>query len=76
MRAFYSTSASRDILAYQDFFYTPWNIPGKIGTLRVFDIAILIASLVYAVLAFFELVVYYATMSFPLDTLKYFTELK
>ena len=76
MRAFYLTSPPRDILSYQDFVYTPWNIAIKIGTLRWYDLAIFIASVIYAVLAFFELIVYYSTMPFPLDTLKYFSDIK
>ena len=76
MRAFYLTSAGRDVLSYQDFFYTPWNIAIKLGTLRPYDLAIFIASVIYAVLAFIELIVYYASMPFPLDTLKYFSDMK
>ena len=76
MRAFYLTSPARDVLSYQDFVYTPWNIVGKIGTLRAYDLAIFIASVIYAFLALVELIVYYASMPFPLDTLKYFSDMK
>ena len=60
------------MLDYIDFLYTPWNIPLKLGTLRGYDLAFLIASFIFVVLAFIELLFYYLTMTFPLRTLKYF----
>ena len=76
MRAFYSTSAAQDILNYRDFLYMPWSVPHKLGSLRGYDIAVLIVSLVFIVLAFFELFFYYLTMAFPLRTLQYFVFMK
>lgn len=76
MRAFYSTSASQDLLNYRDFLYSPWVIPSKLGTLRGYDFAFLIASLIFIALAFFDLFFYYLTMAFPLRTLQYFAFLK
>lgn len=53
MRSFYQTSASQDRVNHEDFTDAPWAIPFKLDTLRGYDIAILVASLVFIVLAFF-----------------------
>ena len=71
--SWYSLAPPQNKLTYIDFTVTLSSIPYKIFyTLSPFIVVILIMTITFFVISFFDIMNYYSTMIFPLKTLHFF----
>ena len=68
----YSLAEPDKIFTPHDFIYTPWLIPFKFFHLDFVILSIMAVSAFYGAASLVDLVFYYLSLNFPLDTLKIF----
>jgi len=66
----YMISEDRYNFKYEDFMYSPWNIPQKVKYLHVITLICFAIAGLYVLMGLIELIVYYRYMSFPRQSLK------